>query len=126
VFRKECATCHRLEGVGYALGLPLSAIKERGAEGILLNLLDPNRNINPEYSNYVVVTDAGRTITGMIAAETATSITLRRAEDESDTVLRTEIDELVDTGVSIMPEGLEKQLSKQDLADLIAYLMLVR
>lgn len=126
VFKRECAACHRLEGVGYDLGLPLGAIKDRGAEGILINLLDPNRNINPEYTNYVVVTDDGRTVTGMIVAESAASVTLRRAEDESDTVLRIQIDEFVDTGVSIMPEGLEKQLSPRDVADLIAYLMSVR
>ncbi len=125
VFKRECATCHRLEGVGYDLGLPLGSVKDRGTEGILVNLLDPNSNINPEYTNYVVVTDRGRTVTGMIVAETATSITLRRAEDESDTVLRTEIDELVDTGVSIMPEGLEKQVNQREMADLLAYLMLV-
>jgi putative heme-binding domain-containing protein len=126
VFRKECAKCHRLESVGYDLGLPLKAIKDRGKEGILLNVLDPNRNINPQYVNYVVVTDDGLSITGMITAETANSITLRRAEGESDVVLRTNIDELVDTGISIMPEGLEKQLNKQDMADLLDYLMSVQ
>ena len=50
----------------------------------------------------------------------------RRAEGQSDTVLRTKIDELVNTGTSIMPEGLEKQLSKQDMADLVTYLMSVK
>jgi putative heme-binding domain-containing protein len=125
VFRRECSKCHRLEGVGYDLGLPLKAIKDRGREGILLNVLDPNRNVNPQYANYVVVTDDGLSITGMITAETANSITLRRAEGESDTVLRVKIDELVDTGMSIMPEGLEKRLTKQDMADLLEYLMSV-
>ncbi len=123
VFKKECATCHKLEGVGYDLGLPLASIKQRGPDGILLNVLDPNRDLNPQYVNYVLVTDDGRSITGMIAAETATSITLERAEGESDTVLRTNIDELVNTGMSIMPEGLEKQIPKNEMADLIAYLM---
>jgi putative heme-binding domain-containing protein len=61
----------------------------------------------------------------MIAAETATSITLRRAEGASDTVLRVSIDELRSTGQSLMPEGMEKQLGKQEMADLIAYLMAV-
>ena len=123
VFKRECATCHRLEGVGYDLGLPLGAIKERGPDGILLNVLDPNRDLNPQYTNYVLVTDDGRSITGMIAAETANSITLTRAEGESDTVLRANIEELQNTGTSIMPEGLEKQISKREMADLIAYLM---
>ena len=101
VFKKECSRCHKLEGVGYDLGLPLTSIKQRGPEGILLNVLDPNRDLKPEYANYVVVTDQGRTISGMIVAETATSVTLQRAEEESDSVLRINIDELIDTGISL-------------------------
>lgn len=123
VFKKECSKCHRLEGVGYELGLPLNTVQNRGPEAILLSVLDPNRDVQPQYLNYVIVTDDGLSKTGMIAAETATSITLKRAEDESDTVLRANIDEMVNTGLSIMPEGLEKQLTKQDMADVIAYLM---
>lgn len=126
VFKRECSKCHRLEGVGYDLGLSLAGIKDRGKDGILLNLLDPNTNINPQYVNYVAVTDQGQTITGMITAETANSITLQRAEGEGDTVLRSNIDELVDTGLSIMPEGLEKQITKQEMADLLDYLMAVQ
>ncbi len=123
VFRRECAKCHRLEDYGEELGLPLDTIQNRGLETILISVLDPNRDVLPQYLNYVVVTDAGLSITGMIESETATSITLKRAEGESDTVLRTNIDELVNTGMSIMPEGNEKLVTKQELADLIAYLM---
>lgn len=122
-FQKTCAACHRVENVGHEIGPNLATIKARGAEFILLNVLDPSREVNPQYVNYVCITDDGRSITGMLAAETATSVTLRRAEGASDTVLRANIDELRSTGLSIMPEGLEKQLDKQTLADIIAYLM---
>jgi len=123
VFRRECSQCHLLEGYGVELGLPLDTIQNRGPETILISVLDPNRDVLPQYLNYVVVTDEGLSITGMIEAETATSITLKRAEGESDTVLRTNIDELVNTGMSIMPEGNEKLVTKQELAHIIAYLM---
>ena len=123
VFKAECSTCHLLEGVGYDLGLPLDAIQNKGPEAILLAVLDPNRDVLPQYLNYVVVTDDGLSVTGMIDSETATSINLKRAEGESDTVLRTNIDEMVNTGISIMPEGLEEQVDKKEMADLIAYLM---
>jgi len=123
VFEKECSQCHKLEGVGFDLGLPLMSVSSRGREGILLQVLDPNREVNPAYLNYIVLTDDGLSITGMITAETATSITLTRAEGESDTVLRTNIEEMQNTGLSIMPEGLEEQLTKQDLADVVEYLM---
>ncbi len=122
-FKQECAKCHKLEGEGYDLGLPLGTVSSRGREGILLQILDPNRDVNPSYLNYVVLTDDGLSITGMITAETATSITLTRAEGEADTVLRAEIEEMQNTGLSIMPEGLEEQLSRQDVADVIEYLM---
>jgi len=123
VFKKEFSKCHKLEGVGVDLGLPLNDIKKRGAEVILTNTLDPNREINPAYLNYVVLTDDGLTVTGMIDAESATSITLKREEGEKTVVLRNNVDEMQNTGISIMPEGLEKQLTKQDMADLIEYLM---
>ena len=122
-FRRECSKCHKLEDYGVELGLPLDTIQNRGPETILLSVLDPNRDVLPQYLNYVVVTDDGLSATGMIESETATSITLKRAEGESDTVLRTNIDELVNTGMSIMPEGNEKLVTKQEMADIIAYLM---
>ena len=123
VFKAECATCHLLEGVGYDLGLPLNTIQNKGPEAILQAVLDPNRDVLPQYLNYVVITDDGLSVTGMIDSETATSINLKRAEGESDTVLRTNIDEMANTGISIMPEGLEEQVDKKEMADLIAYLM---
>ncbi len=123
VFRKICAACHKLEGVGHQLAPNLATIKNRGAEAILLNVLDPNREVNPQFVNYVVITTDGRSFTGMISAETATSVVLTRAENASDTVLRVDIDELASTGLSIMPEGMEKQIDQQTMADLIAYLL---
>lgn len=126
VFKKNCATCHRLEGVGFETGLPLNTVQNRGRDGLLLHILDPNREVQPAYQNYIVVTDDGLTATGVIAAETATSITLKRAEGETSTVLRANIEELANTGLSLMPEGLEKQVSKQEMADLIEYLLTVK
>ena len=61
----------------------------------------------------------------MIASETGSSLTLRRAEKAEDTILRQQIDEIQATGKSVMPDGLEMQLSKQYLADLIGYLLSV-
>lgn len=122
VFKKVCAACHQLQGLGHPTGPNLAAMKARGPEAILLNVLDPNREVNPQYLNYTVVTQDGRSLSGMITAESATSVTLKRADNASDTVLRIDIEELKSSGMSLMPEGLEKQVDKQALADLIAYL----
>ena len=77
--------------------------------------------MDPRYLTYIVTTRKGQTLTGLIAAETASSLTLRRGERAEDTVLRSQIEEIQATGKSVMPEGLETQLSRQDLADVIAY-----
>ncbi|HXG10605.1 MAG TPA: PVC-type heme-binding CxxCH protein [Gemmataceae bacterium] len=122
VFAKECSACHRLEGVGHNIGADLSAVRDRGLDAVLLNILDPNREVKPQFLSYVLATRTGRVITGMITAETATSITIRRADGTSETILRLDIEELRSTGLSFMPEGLEKQIDVQAMADLLAYL----
>ena len=122
VFKKSCAVCHKLEGEGFEIGPNLAAMRNRGAETILLNVLAPNREVNPQYMSYAVITTDGRSLTGMIDAETATSVTLRRAENQTDPVLRIDIDEMRSTGVSLMPDGLEKEIDQQAMADLLAYL----
>jgi putative heme-binding domain-containing protein len=126
VFKKNCAACHRIDGVGEQIGAELGAIKDRGADFILLNVLDPNREVLPKFITYYVQTDSGRALTGMIMAETATSLTLRQPDGRSETILRVNIEELRSTGMSFMPEGLEKSINHQEMADLIAHLMSAR
>jgi putative membrane-bound dehydrogenase-like protein len=126
IFKKNCATCHRLEGVGEQIGAELGAIKERGSATIMLNILDPNREVLSKFLAYRLVTDSGRILTGMITAETATSITIRRADGTSETVLRVNVEELRSTGMSFMPEGLETVIDVQGMADLLAYLNSVK
>jgi putative membrane-bound dehydrogenase-like protein len=126
LFAKNCSSCHKVEGVGHELAPNLAAMKNRGPEAILLNVLDPNREVNPQYLSYVVVTNEGRTLSGIIAAESANSITLKRADGQGDEVLRSDIDELRSTGLSLMPEGLEKQLDQAAMSDLIAYILMLK
>jgi len=126
VFRKICAACHRLEGHGKAIGAELAGIADRGLDAVLLNVLDPNREVKPKFLSYVTATTDGRIVTGMITAETANSITLQRSDATSVTVLRVDIEELNSTGLSFMPEGLEKQVTIQMMADLLTYLANVR
>ncbi|MCH8923502.1 MAG: c-type cytochrome [Planctomycetes bacterium] len=123
VFKKTCAACHKIGEVGHAIGPNLLTLRNRGAESILLNVLDPNREVNPQYLNYAVITTDGRTLTGMIAAETATSLTLVRPDNARDTLLRVDVEALKSSGQSLMPEGMEKDINPQAMADLIAYLL---
>lgn len=122
LFRKTCAACHKLENFGESIGADLNAIKDRGNAAVLLNILDPNREVKPQFLSYVVVLDSGLNLTGMIASENANSLTLRKADNTTETVLRVNIEELKSTGISFMPEGLEKQIDVPGMADILAYL----
>lgn len=122
LFRKECSGCHRLEGFGTAIGADLKAVGDRGSASILLNILDPNREVKPKFVTYVVITEDGRSVSGMIVSENANSVTLRRLDKTEVTIQRIDIDELRSTGLSFMPEGLEKQVTVQGAADLLEYL----
>jgi putative heme-binding domain-containing protein len=122
VFRKTCATCHRLGDVGHAVGPDLASVGDKSPQGLLIAVLDPNRAVEARYLNYYAVTKNGLTSTGVLASETATSITLVGPEGKKQVILRTDLEEFFSTGKSAMPEGLEKDLKPQDLADLIAFI----
>ncbi len=122
LFVKTCATCHRAENQGIDVGPNLATVSGRTPEDLLIHILDPNREVNPIYVNYTLETSDGRILTGMIAEESANVVTLKRAEGASDTVHRARIESIASTGQSLMPEGLEKSLDPQNIADVIAYL----
>jgi putative membrane-bound dehydrogenase-like protein len=123
VFQKNCAACHKLDGVGVEVGADLqAALVNKTPEQLLVDIFDPSREVDPRFLQYVVTLNNGRVATGLIASETAGSVTLRRAEKQEETILRSQIDTIQSTAKSLMPEGLETQLSPQDFADLVAYL----
>ncbi|MBP88602.1 MAG: cytochrome C [Planctomycetaceae bacterium] len=122
VFKGSCSACHKMNGIGNSVGADLAGIGNRPAETILTNILDPNRDVKPKFANYVLVTKDGRTVTGVIIEETANSIRLVRADGTDATVLRIHIESLRNTGISFMPEGLEKQIDPQAMADLLTFL----
>src|SRR3712207_5629439 len=114
--------CHRINGEGFAVGPDLTTSATRDPAALLTHILDPNQYVLPNYVQYYVVDRSGRTFTGLIAAETATSVTLRREGGAEDTLLRGHIEEMTSTGKSLMPEGFEKHVGKREMADLLAFL----
>ncbi len=123
VFERDCATCHRLAGKGSDVGPNLETIRHHAPRQVLANILDPGREVSPAYIEFVVVTKEGRTATGIMSAETATSITLRRPNDVGETILRDDIAEIASSGKSLMPEGFEKKIPPQEMADLLTFLL---
>jgi putative membrane-bound dehydrogenase-like protein len=121
IFSRSCLTCHSIQGVGAQVGPDLSGISSHAKETLLIDLLDPNRQVLPDYIAYTCTTTNGDTISGVITAESATSITLRRPNESDLTVQRALIKDLKANGKSLMPEGLEQGLSQQDVADLLSF-----
>jgi putative heme-binding domain-containing protein len=122
VFKKSCATCHRLADVGFVVGPDLSALSDRSSQAMLTAIFDPSRAVEAKFLNYTAVTTAGVSYTGILASETGNSITLLAADAKQISILRSDLDGLASSNKSLMPEGLEKDLSPQDVADLLAYL----
>jgi putative membrane-bound dehydrogenase-like protein len=122
VFRTACAACHRLGGQGTAVGPDLEGALGRDRRALLVDLLDPNRAMDPSYQVYVVRTASNETFHGIVAADTPAAITLRRAAGEETTVLRKDLAEVKAWPASLMPDGLESALSGQDFADLLVFL----
>ncbi|MCI0376041.1 MAG: c-type cytochrome [Gemmataceae bacterium] len=122
VFKKNCATCHRVAGVGLDVGPDIADTRTKTLDALLTDILNPNAVIDNNYVNYLVSTKSGRSLTGLLAAENASSVTLKRAEGQTDVILRQDIDEIQSTGISLMPEALEKTISVQDMADLLQFL----
>ena len=107
---------------GVEVGPDLATLNDKSPESLLVAILDPNRALESKYAAFTVATVDGRVLSGLIASESATSVTLRRQEGKDEVLLRSEIEEMTASGQSLMPEGLEKDLTPRDLADLIAYI----
>jgi putative heme-binding domain-containing protein len=121
LFKQNCAVCHRLHGEGIEIGPDLAMVSGKPDEVLLAAVLDPNQAVEARYVSYNVATKNGRELSGIISAETATSLTLRSQGGTEEVLLRGDIAELRSSGVSLMPEGLENVLKPTDMADLLAF-----
>jgi putative heme-binding domain-containing protein len=126
VFDRECLACHKLGDRGHAIGPNLASARQKTAEEILVSILDPNREVSPEFFEYTVALEDGRTVAGIVAAETPSAVTLRGREGVEQTILRRNIVEIASVGTSLMPEGLEKIIMPREMADLITFLLQIQ
>ncbi|MCI0460149.1 MAG: FG-GAP-like repeat-containing protein [Gemmataceae bacterium] len=121
VFKRTCSACHRLGEVGQDVGPDLNALRDRSAEALLIAILDPNQAVEARYLNYTATTKDGLTHAGLLASESGNSITLIGVDGKKHVLLRSDLDALASTGKSTMPEGLEKDISVKEMADLLAF-----
>jgi putative membrane-bound dehydrogenase-like protein len=121
LFGKLCASCHAFRGQGVEVGPNLAALTDKSPPFLLTAILDPNAAVADPYRAYELGLRDGRALTGIIAGETGTSLTVVGSGGARESLLRSEIQELRASTLSLMPEGLEEGLGAQDLADLLAY-----
>ncbi|MBC7964381.1 MAG: c-type cytochrome, partial [Fuerstia sp.] len=126
VFQRYCATCHRLQDLGHVVGPDITSYAGKPVQSLLIAMLDPNKAVDPRYQSYVVVLKDGRIVTGLIAEETASGLTFLAAEGKRESVLRSEIDEILSTGRSLMPEGFWQNATPEDVNHLWAFFRTLR
>lgn len=122
VFTRACSACHTRSGIGGKVGPDLTGIRNQPADAILLHILVPNYEVAPAYQTLAVVTQDGRSFSGWLAGETEGSLTLRTAFGTEETVLRQNIASLTASGLSLMPDGLEQTMTKDEVSSLVAFL----
>jgi putative membrane-bound dehydrogenase-like protein len=123
LFAGNCGRCHLSRLGGGRVGPDLSGINNKTKEELLTDILNPNYAIEPRYINHILTTKNGYIYGGVIANETPGLVTMQSGSaDQDHTVLRKNIASIESSNISLMPEGFESSLSKQDIADIIAYL----
>lgn len=122
VFKQQCAKCHMHSGEGNKIGPDLTGMAVHPKAELLTHIIDPSRNVEGNYRVYSVSTDDGRILTGLLAGETKTSIEVIDADAKRHPILRENIDELVASTKSLMPEGFEKQVKPDQIVNLLEFL----
>ena len=122
IYQTRCAPCHRSGKEGNPVGPDLVTMKTMGRDKLLVNILDPNREVAPQFIAYNVEKKDGESLLAVIASETGTTVTLRMPSGLETTLQRTDIAGMHSGGQSLMPEGLETGLQFPDMADLLAFI----
>lgn len=122
VFKKQCSKCHMHSGEGAKIGPDLTGMAVHPKHELLIHLIDPSRSVEGNFRVYTVSLSDGRVINGLLASESKTAIELIDAEAKRHAVQRDDIDELKASTKSLMPEGFEKQVSAEELTNLLEFL----
>ncbi|MFM8580603.1 MAG: hypothetical protein ACKOFW_03760 [Planctomycetaceae bacterium] len=122
VFTRVCANCHRLDRVGHAVGPDLFSVRNQPKASLLLHILVPDHEITEGFAAYSVVTTAGRVLSGLVTGSTPEQVTLRLPQGVEQTLPRASLQEFSAAGVSLMPTGLERDLTRTQMADLLSFL----
>ena len=122
LYTAVCSACHRLKNEGNEIGPELSTVAGKPTEQLVEAILDPSRAVEQRYLAQTVTLKDGKQLIGMIAEETANSITLKLVGATTEVILRSQIAKTETGTKSLMPDGLESLLTPQQLADVLAWI----
>ena len=122
MFRKHCSLCHIHGDIGVQIGPNLTGMAVHPKAEMLTNILDPSRSVEGNFRTYSVLTTDGVVLTGMLAGESKTSVELINTQGKRETVLREDIEQLTASTKSLMPEGFESQMTREEMSDLLEFL----
>jgi putative heme-binding domain-containing protein len=118
-----CATCHRIGAEGGQIGPDLTRIGAvRAGRDILESIVFPSSTVAQGYENYIVTTKDGRSITGVITRRTGDTLVLRDSSGAELRLRKAQVEEMTRSATSLMPEGLDKAMSREEFRDLLAFL----
>ncbi|MDA1050963.1 MAG: HEAT repeat domain-containing protein [Planctomycetota bacterium] len=121
--RTACIACHSVQGRGGRIGPDLSTTGVRRTTRDLLEaILYPNSSLARGFETFAVLTNDGKIHTGLILSETTDAIRLRTTQQTELTIRRSDIEELQPSTTSVMPTGMDRTMSEEELRDLVAYL----
>jgi len=123
LFTKHCANCHTLFSEGGQIGPNLTGYERTNLDFLLLAMIDPSAGIREEFIQFQVATKDGRILTGLLIDQNPTTVTIRGANNQTTVLSRDEIEILQAMNISLMPEGLLKDLPDKDVRALFQYLM---
>jgi len=122
IYAQRCVACHRAEDKGTQLGPDLITVKTKGRDGILTAIVDPNKEVAPQFIAYTVETKDGQSLTGFITKDDASGLTLKMIGGAEQTIPRNQIKGSSSSGLSLMPEGIEAGMDVQSMADLLTFI----
>ncbi len=122
VYQKHCALCHRHGDLGNNIGPNLTGMAVHPKAELLVNILDPNRSVEGNFRTYNIQTSDGSIVTGMMAGESKTAIEIVNVQGKREVVLREDIEQITGSQKSLMPEGFETQMTRDEMRDLLEFL----
>jgi putative heme-binding domain-containing protein len=124
-YRKHCVQCHQPSGDLASIGPNLGALTDRSKQAMLTAIVHPNKAVEAKYKQRLVITTDGETLRGVVIQENASGVTLGMSDGSRRTLSTADIEDSRDLEQSLMPEGFEKTLRSDELADIIKFLQTV-